>query len=64
MDNEELNGKDIATILERNFYVDDMLKNFTTAEEAITVVQQVKDLCSNEGFNLTKFIRNNPTVLK
>ena len=64
MDNEELYGKDVATILERNFYVDDMLKSFPTAEEAITVIQQVKDLCSSGGFNLTKFISNNATVLK
>ena len=64
MDNDELYGKDIATILERNFYVDDMLKSFPTAEEAITVIQQVKDLYSNGGFNLTKFISNNTTVLK
>ena len=63
-DNEELYGKNVATILERNFYVDDMLKSFSTAEEAITVIQQVKDLCSNGGFNLTKFISNNTTVLK
>ena len=63
MDNEGLYGKDIATFLERNFYVD-MLKSFSTAEEAITVIQQVKDLCSNGGFNLTKFISNNKTALK
>ena len=41
-----------------------MLKSFSTVEVAITVVQQVKDLCSNGGFNLTKFISNNATVLK
>ena len=63
MDNEGLYGKDIATFLERNFYVD-MLKSFSTAEEAITVIQQVKDLCSNGGFNLTKFISNNTTAFK
>ena len=43
MDNEELYGKDVATILERKFYVD-MLKSFPTAEKVITVIQQVKDL--------------------
>ena len=64
LDNEELYGKNVATILERNFYVDDVLKSFSTAEEAITVIRQVKDLCSNGGFNLTIFISNNTTVLK
>ena len=62
--NEELYGKDVASILERNFYIDDMLTRFSTVEEAITVIQQVKDLYSNGGFNLTKFIRNTTTVLK
>ena len=63
MDNEEHYRKDISTILERNFYIDDVLKNFLTVEEAITVIQ-VEDLCSNGGFDLTKFISNNATVLK
>ena len=41
-----------------------MLKSFSTVEEAITVIQQLKGLSSNEGFNLTKLISNNRTVLK
>ena len=38
MDNEELYRKDLSTVLERNFYVDDMQKSFLTVEEAITVI--------------------------
>ena len=64
MNNEELYGKDVAIILERNFYVDDMLKRFPAAEDTTTVIQQVKDICSNGDFNLTKFSSNNTTVLK
>ena len=41
-----------------------MLKSFLTVEEAITVIQQVKDLYSNEDFILKKFISNNTTVFK
>lgn len=59
-----LYGKEVATIIERNFYVNDMLKSFPIAEEFITVIQQMKDLCSNGGFNLIKFISNNTTALK
>ena len=44
MDNGELYGKDVATILERKFYVNDMLKSFSTTEKVIAVIQQVKDL--------------------
>ena len=61
--NGELYGKDVATILERNVYIDDILKSFPTAEEGITMIQLVKNLCSNGGFNLTKFISNNAAVL-
>ena len=64
MDNEELYRKDVATILKRDFCIDYMLKSFTTAGEAITAIQKVKDLCSNTGFSLTKFTSNNATVLK
>ena len=64
MDNGELYGKDVAAILEKNVYVEYMLKSFPTAGVAITIIQQVKDLCSNGGFNLTKFISNNIIVLK
>ena len=38
MDNEEHYRKDTSTILERNFYIDDVLKSFLTVEEAITVI--------------------------
>ena len=62
-DNEEIYGKNVTRILERNFYVDDMLKSFSTAEEAIIMIQKVKELCSNGGFNLTKFISNDKVVL-
>ena len=47
MDNEGRYGKDIATILERNFCVDYMLKNFPTGEDPIKGIRQVKDLRSN-----------------
>ena len=53
--NNEIYGKDIATILEKNFYVDDMLKSFPTAEEAITEIQQVKDLCSNSTATIHQY---------
>ena len=62
MDNEKLYGKDVAASLDRN--VDHMMKSFPTPEEAITLIQQVKDLCSNGGFNLRNFISNNTAVSK
>ena len=63
-DNLKRYGKDVASILRRNFYVDDMLKSFSSIEEAITITGKVKELCKKEGFNLTKFPSNNLDVLK
>ena len=40
-----------------------MLKSFQTVTEAKHVFRKVKDLCTNGGFNLTKFISNSEEVL-
>ena len=45
----------VTRILERNFYVDDMLKSFQTVTEAKDVISKVTELCTKVGFNLTKF---------
>ena len=63
-DNLEKYGEDVASILRRNFYVDDMLKSFSSTEEAIRITRKVKELCKEGGFNLTKFSSNSLDVLK
>ena len=63
-DNLKKYGEDVASILRRNFYVDDMLKSFSSIEEAIRITGKVKELCKEGGFNLTKFSSNNLDVLK
>ena len=42
----------------RNFYVDDMLKSFDTAETAITLTTSLKSALASSGFNLTEFKSN------
>ena len=54
----------VTKILERNFYVDDMLKSFQTATEAKDVITKDKEFCVKRGFNLTKFTSNREEVLR
>ena len=48
--------------LRHNFYVDDLLKSVPTPENAITLMEQLIELCAKGGFNLTKFVSNNRKV--
>ncbi|XP_050394219.1 uncharacterized protein LOC126812082 [Patella vulgata] len=62
-DNElEFDTEAVKTI-ENNFYVDDLLKSFSTPEAAIDIGHQVVDICKNGGFKLTKFLSNDRNVL-
>ena len=61
-DNEE--GFDPSTLdtLRHDFYVDDLLKSVPTPENAITLMEQLIELCAKGRFNLTKFVSNNRKV--
>ena len=63
-DNEQQYGKEITQILERSFYVDDLLKSFPTVKETVHAIKQLQELCSRGGFSLTKFISNKQEVIK
>ena len=56
-------ASDVTRILERNFYVDDMLKSFQTVTEAKDVIRKVKEFCAKRVINLTKFTSNSEEVL-
>ena len=62
-DNEQQYGKEITQILERSFYVDDLLKSFPTVKKAVNGIKQLQELCSRGGFNLTKFTSNKQEVI-
>ena len=62
-DNEQQYDKEITQILERSFYVDDLLKSFPTVNQAVNAIKQLQELCSRGGFNLTKFISNKEEVI-
>ncbi|XP_038154235.1 uncharacterized protein LOC119791920 [Cyprinodon tularosa] len=52
----------VETVL-HNFYVDDCLKSVATEEEAVFLVKNLRDLCAEGGFTLTKWVSNSRRVL-
>ena len=62
---DNANDFDPLTIktLQRNFYVDDLLKSVPSPEVAIRLSFQMIELCARSGFNLTKFMSNDRHVL-
>ena len=55
-------GKDAAETLKNNFYIDDMLKSVENEDKAIRLMKDVKSMCQEGGFNLTKFASNSKKV--
>ena len=53
----------ISTVL-KNFYVDDCLKSLPSSSEAVRHVDNLRELMSKGGFNLTKWISNDRKVLE
>lgn len=52
----------VITVL-RNFYVYDCLKSVSSEEEAVQLCQNLKAVCQQGCFNLTKWISNSRLVL-
>lgn len=57
-------GIEVRTFIERDFYVDDALKSFSTEEKAIQVLQQAQRALASSNLRLHKVISNRPTVLE
>ena len=58
-DNELILGKAASDALQKNFYVDDLLKSSKDVESATELVKGVMNMCKAGKFHLTKFISNN-----
>ncbi|KAL7848638.1 hypothetical protein SRHO_G00202610 [Serrasalmus rhombeus] len=52
----------VETVL-HNIYVDDCLKSVCSEEQAIALVKDLRDLCAQGGFCLTKWVNNSRKVL-
>ena len=63
-DNAEAYSPGAVDTVERNFYSDDCLKSLPTVHEAIGLVNELKKLTAEGGFNLTKWTSNNPDVIE
>ena len=56
-------GHEAADTLDKNFYVDDLLKSVKDTCTAIQLVSNVSGMCSDGGFNLTKIVSNDAEVV-
>ena len=45
-DNEQQYDKDVTQVLERSFYVDDLLKGFPIVKEVANAIKQLQEVCS------------------
>ena len=59
---EEFDQETVRTI-ERNMYVDDLMKSTRSTESAIVLVGQLIKLMKNSGFRLTKWLSNDRGVI-
>ena len=62
-DNSDKFAQEAAKTLLRNFSVDDLLKSTKSAEEVVSGIKNIVQMCAAGGFKLTKFISNHPDVL-
>ena len=63
-DNEDAYNKEVSYTLIKNFYVDDLLKSHDEVNQLIDVIKDVRRMCQEGGFNLTKFTSSNKEVLE
>ena len=61
--NEKKYGTETARTLRGNFYVDDLLKSVNSQDVAIKLIINVRSMCNERRFNLTKFVNNSKKVL-
>ena len=57
-------GSNAARTLRRNFYANDMLKSSRGIDEAVDLIQRIRNICKAGGFILTKFVSNKIEVMK
>ena len=55
-------NSEVANVIKRNMYVDDLMKSTETTADAILLVHKVKEQLSKDGFHLTKWCSNDRRV--
>ena len=56
-------SKEVTNTLLTNFYVDNVLKSVPSVRDALSLIQEVRDLCKRGEFKLTKLISNKKDIL-
>ena len=64
VDNVKKYKNEASTIVKRNFYAGNMLKNFADVKTAGDMVNKVKTLCLKGGFKVRRFTGNDVDLLK
>ena len=64
VDNEKKFGSVSARTLRQKFYVDDMLKYSRGIDEAVDLIQRIRNISKAGGFILTKFVSSKIEVMK
>ena len=64
VDSKERYPSDVAQTLQRNFYVDDLLKSVSDVATAIRLLNDVIEMCAAGGSRLTKIISNRIEVFQ
>ena len=63
-DNMEEFGFEASKSVKEDFYVDYFLKSKDSAESAIDLISQTQKMCASGGFNLTRIVSNDRTVIE
>jgi hypothetical protein len=53
----------VAEVIERDFYVDDLITGADTVDAAVKMRDQITTLLASSGFELRKFTSNHPDIL-
>ena len=64
IDNAPNYDTEVAETPLHNFYVDDLLKSVESEEIAIQLIRDIRRMCGEGGFNLTKSISSRKAVLQ
>ena len=62
-DNQDRYPAEIINTIKTNFYVDDCLKSVDTEDQAMSLYDNLTEVCAKAGFKLTKWVSNCRTVL-
>ena len=60
---EEQQNSEVANVIDRNMYVDDLMKSTETVADAISLADKVSNQLNRGGFHLTKWCSNDRRVL-